>query len=59
MKNTFYFILKALPFSRYLNFDLKFLVMSKKGSIRKIKVNFKVYDATTDVNSYIDQYLKK
>ena len=30
MKNTFYFILKALSFSRYLNFGVDILVMQKQ-----------------------------
>ena len=33
-------------FSRYLSFCLDFLVMYRKGLIKKIKVNFKFYDVT-------------
>ena len=45
MKNAFYFILKALFVSRYLNFCLEFLVMQIKIDL-KYKVNFKIYDVT-------------
>ena len=38
IKNSFYFTLKALFFSKYLNFDLKLLVLLRNGLIRKIKV---------------------
>ena len=36
MKNAFYFILKALLFSRYLKFVLSFSAFRKNGLIRKI-----------------------
>ena len=38
IKNSFYFTLKALFFSKYLNFNLKLLVLLRNGLIRKIKV---------------------
>ena len=37
---------KLLSFWRYLSFCLDFLVMYRKGLIKKIKVNFKFYDVT-------------
>ena len=45
-KNAFYFTWKALFFSWYLRFCIDFLVMYRKGLIKKIKVNFKFYDVT-------------
>ena len=38
MKNAFYFTLKALFLSRYLNFCLDFLVIKENGLIRKIRL---------------------
>ena len=56
MKNTFYFVLKAL-------FVLKIFNFLKKRLDQKDKVNFKIYDATTcltnNYNTHIVQYLKK
>ena len=56
-------IMTPYSFSRYLNCCLHFLAMYKKDLVRKIKVNFKIYDVTTwETNScgtHIDQYLKK
>ena len=37
---------KLFLFSRYLSFCLNFLVMYRKGLIKKIKFNFKCYDVT-------------
>ena len=42
-ENVFYFILKALPFSKCLDI----LVMWKKWLDKKDQVNFKIYDVTT------------
>ena len=41
MKNTFYFILKALPFSRYLNFDLNFWSCRKKARLERLRLILK------------------
>ena len=61
MKNAFYFILKALLFSRYLNFCLDFLGMLRKRLDQKDKFNFENYDATAwltiNCNTHIAQYL--
>ena len=60
-KNAFLFHLFVLfSLSRYLNFCLDFLVMYKKGLIRKIY--FKIYEVTAwltnKCNTHIDQHLK-
>ena len=51
---------KLFSFSRYLSFCLYFLVMYRKGLIKKIKVNFKFYDVTawltSSFNTHIAQY---
>ena len=51
---------KLFSFSRYLSFYLDFLVMYRKGLIKKIKVNFKFYDVTawltSSFNTHIAQY---
>ena len=56
-------IMTPYSFSRYLNCCLHFLAMYKKDLIRKIKVNFKIYDVitweTNNCGTHIDQYLKK
>ena len=38
MENAFYFTLKTLLYSRYLNFCIDFLVVYKNDLIRKIKL---------------------
>ena len=43
MKNTFYFILEAFPFSRYLNFCPDIFGHVGKQLDRKPKVNIKIY----------------
>ena len=47
-------------FSRYSSFCLDFLVMHRKGLVKKIKVNFKFYDvivwSTNSWNTHIAQY---
>ena len=49
-------------FRRYLSFCLDFLVMYRKGLIKKIKVNFKFYDVTAwltnNCNIHIAQYFE-
>ena len=56
-------VMTPYSFSRYLNCCLHFLAMYKKDLIRKIKVNFKIYDVitweTNNCGTHIDQYLKK
>ena len=56
-------IMTPYSFSRYLDCCLHFLAMYKKDLIRKIKVNFKIYDVTTsetnNCGTHIDQYVKK
>ena len=55
---------KLFSFSRYSNFCLDFLVMYRKGLIKKIKANFKFYDGTawlinncnTDIVQYFEMY---
>ena len=51
---------KLFSFSRYLNFCLDFLVMYRKGLIKKI--NFKFYDVTVwltnNCNTHIAQYFE-
>ena len=62
MKNTFYFILKAFLFSRYLNFCADFFDNVGKRIDKKATVNLKIYDVTTWItsnkNAHILQYLK-
>ena len=65
IKNTFYFILKALSFLRYLSFCHDFLVMLKKQFGWEDKVNFTImtsqtgYWLTNSYNTHIAQYLPK
>ena len=63
MKNTFYFILKAFLFSRYLNFCPHFFDNVGKLIDKKATVNLKIYDVitwiTSNKNAHIVQYLKK
>ena len=51
---------KLFLFSRNLSFYLDFLVMYRKGLIKKINVNFKFYDVktclTNSYNTHIAQY---
>ena len=53
---------KLFPFSRHLSFCLDFSVMYRKGLIKKMKVNFKVYDVTAwltkNCNVHIAQYFE-
>ena len=53
---------KLFLFTRYLNWCLDFLVMYRKGLIKKMKVNFKFYDVTAwlknNCNTHIAQILK-
>ena len=53
---------KLFSFSRYSNFCLDFLVMYRKGLIKKIKANFKFYDGTAwlinNCNTNIAQYFE-
>ena len=62
MKNTFYFILKAL-FLRYLNLRPDFFSHVGKWLDKKTKVHLNIYDVTDwETNNYItqiSQYLKK
>ena len=62
MKNTFYFILKALFFLKLFKF-LSFFVHVGKRLDKKAKVNFKIYDVKTwekyNFNAHISQYLMK
>ena len=62
MKNTFYFILKALFVLKLFKF-LSFFVHVGKQLDKKAKVNFKIYDVTTwetyNFNAHISQYLMK
>ena len=62
MKNAFISPQKLFSFSRYLSFCLDFLVMYRKGLIKKIKVNFKFYDVAASLinncNTHIAQYLE-
>ena len=50
LKNTFYFILKALFVFKIFNFCLKIWIMQKKRLHQKGKVDFKIYDAKKLVN---------
>ena len=63
IKNAFYFMLKALSFSRCLSFCHDFLVMLEKRLHLKDKVNFKIHDVTAwftnNSNTHIAQYLTK
>ena len=47
MKNAFHFTLKALLFSKYLNFGLDILAMLKNGLIRKIRLISKFMTSQT------------
>ena len=47
MMHTFYFILKALLFLRYLNFCFDFFGHMVERLDKKFKVNLKIYDVTT------------
>ena len=53
---------KLFLFSRYLSICLDFLVMHRKGFIKKIKVSFKFYDDTAwlknNCNTLITQYFE-
>ena len=53
---------KLFSFSRYLSFCLEFLVMYRKGLIKKIKVYFKVYGVTgwltNNCNTHLAQYFE-
>ena len=58
LKNTFYFMLKAL-FSRYLKFCLDFSGHVEKQLDQKAKVNFKLLTSQRNSsNRHIAQYLK-
>ena len=46
MKNTFYFVLKALLFSRYMNFCPDFFGHIGKRIDKKAKADFKIYYVT-------------
>ena len=63
MKNTFYFISKALFVLKDLSFYLEFLVIQKKLLDQKDKVNFEIYNVTTwltnNYNTHIALYLTK
>ena len=53
MKNTFYFMLKALFVLEILHFCTDFLVRQKNGLIKNVQVNSKIYDVTDWVkNNY-------
>ena len=62
MKNTFYFILKAIFVLKKFKF-FEFLVTLKKRLDHKDKVDFKTHDVTTwltnNCNRHIAQYLTK
>ena len=63
MKNSFYFVLKALLFLKIFKFLSWFFGIVKKRLDQKDQVIFKTYVVTTwltnNCNTHIDQYLKK
>ena len=63
MKNVLYFMLKALLFSRYLNFCPDFFGHVETWLDKKAKVIFIIYIVTDwqtiNSNTYIAQYLMK
>ena len=63
IKNTFYFILKVFPFTKYLNFCLDILVAQKKRFNYENKISFKIFDATSwltnNYNAHVAHYLTK
>ena len=63
MKNTFYFMLKALLFLKYLDFCPDVFVHVGKRVDKKVKVNFRIYDVTdwekNNCTTHIARYLKK
>ena len=62
-KNAFYFMLKALPFLRYLKVCLAIFGHVGKRLDEKAKVNHQIFDITTwrrsNNNTHIGHYLKK
>ena len=63
MKNTFYFMLKALFVLEIFTFLFCFFYYAERRLDKKAKINFKDYDvkdwATNNYNTHMVQYLKK